>query len=329
MWQFLYSVFIMMAYTSYGMYVDTKGQSNCILVKKHAKIMQELLHNKSIYQNFMNAAYPLHYACRHNLYEVVNFLLKNGAFCNEQGVDKMSPLHEACAAGHDQIIKLLVIWGACDSATYTQKEYCLHKAVQSGNVSSILLLLDAGFCVHNRDFLGNTSLDILFALSGTVYNKTSLMQNMELLQEYGSYSAKSDFEICGDIIKKVPENFYEYQEKLRIVKRCIALEKVDTFPSAFSLSLYDIVTLIASARFNKSEIQELIVHAFFVKKLVWLHDFLFRYDMVFHEIKKVFFQKCITEDQKQRISHILFICDVQRHMLMNVSYKDCSLITYL
>lgn len=105
---------------------------------------------------------PLGLACFFGHLDVVDYLLKAGAWVNEPSKNKLhvTPLHSAVAAGYTEIVYRLLEAGA-DPNLRQQGDFTpLHAAAQNGQIEMIRLLLNSGADLQAKNKDGKTALDL-------------------------------------------------------------------------------------------------------------------------------------------------------------------------
>lgn len=103
---------------------------------------------------------PLHLAAGYNNFEVVEFLLENGADVNAQDKGGLIPLHNASSYGHLDIAALLIkhntVVNAIDKWCFTP----LHEAAQKGRTQLCALLLAHGADPYMKNQELNTPIEL-------------------------------------------------------------------------------------------------------------------------------------------------------------------------
>lgn len=106
---------------------------------------------------------PLHLAAGYNNFEVVEFLLENGADVNAQDKGGLIPLHNASSYGHLDIAALLIkhntVVNAIDKWCFTP----LHEAAQKGRTQLCALLLAHGADPYMKNQELNTPIELASA----------------------------------------------------------------------------------------------------------------------------------------------------------------------
>ena len=92
-------------------------------------------------------------------FNIVNELLKKGAYVNTKNNSGETALIKASEKGHKDLVDLLLNRGAdCNASTYDDGYTPLHSAASSGHKDIVNLLLSRGASVETRDFYSRTPL---------------------------------------------------------------------------------------------------------------------------------------------------------------------------
>ncbi len=88
---------------------------------------------------------PLHWACRGVHFELVNYLVEQGADANAADVNGITPLHSVASRGHREAARVLIDKGArIDQRSTIDLSTPLHYAAQGGYGDVVSLLLESG-----------------------------------------------------------------------------------------------------------------------------------------------------------------------------------------
>lgn len=122
----------------------------------------ELYKNHKInvnYQRQKNKT-PLIYASRGGSFEIVKFLIENGADLNLQDVNKNTALIFATLFNYNEIAEYLITQGSNLTLKNNQECSPLHVAASVGNIYIIKILYDKGMDLNDEDINGNTPIFI-------------------------------------------------------------------------------------------------------------------------------------------------------------------------
>ena len=105
---------------------------------------------------------PLHHATIWNNIEVVDYLLRNGAFVDSRDRKMLTPLHHSAIHGRLEIMKLLLDSGAEKDAKSNFDLTPLHFGVTHGYFEIVKHLIGCGAKVDIKNINGETPLDLSF-----------------------------------------------------------------------------------------------------------------------------------------------------------------------
>ncbi|KAG9399791.1 hypothetical protein AC1031_011214 [Aphanomyces cochlioides] len=101
-------------------------------------------------------------ACESGHFDVVKYLLDNGAALDMKSHHGQTPLHKASARGHLDIVKYLLDKGVTLNAESQQGRTPLHLASENGCLDVVKYLLEKGATIDSRDNNGWNSLHCAF-----------------------------------------------------------------------------------------------------------------------------------------------------------------------
>jgi len=103
---------------------------------------------------------PIRFACKTGNIELVNFLLENGADLENEPDDRLTPLIQASRSNHYDLVKFLIEKGANVNAYARDKECALNQAIKNNNYKIVKLLIDNGAKLSYVDEDGHSSLKL-------------------------------------------------------------------------------------------------------------------------------------------------------------------------
>lgn len=103
---------------------------------------------------------PLIYASRGGSFEIIKFLIENGADMNIQDVNKNTALMYATLYNYNEIVEYLITQGSDLNLKNNQQCNPLHVAASVGNIYIIKLLYDRGMDLDSIDYNGNSPIFI-------------------------------------------------------------------------------------------------------------------------------------------------------------------------
>jgi ankyrin repeat protein len=111
---------------------------------------------------------PLHWACKGVHFEIVEYLVANGADVNALDQNRIAPLHSIAARGHVQAAKLLIQNGAKIDIRGRRNNTPLLYAAMNGEKDIAVLLLEHGADIEAKDDYKRTPLLLVARESGNV-----------------------------------------------------------------------------------------------------------------------------------------------------------------
>jgi len=191
---------------------------------------------------------PLHIACREGHFQIVEFLLDNGAHINARNYIDNTPLHLACHNGYYSIVQLLVERGALLNIRNKFNFTPLHFASQDGHYKLVKFLVEHGADVNLRDKKKWTPSHWV--------SKTIQLQIINLLVQHGG-------KIKMDDVLKMPSPLYwaswngEYRIVLFLLENGVEVnhEEKSTLEIAIKKGHHNIVKLLLSYGADPSSIQ--------------------------------------------------------------------------
>jgi ankyrin repeat protein len=103
---------------------------------------------------------PIRFACKTGNIDLVKFLLEQGAELEDQPNDRITPLIQAAKSNHAGLVKFLLDRGALVNAQGRDGETALNQAVKNNNVEIVKLLLEKGASVDLLDEAGNSTFQL-------------------------------------------------------------------------------------------------------------------------------------------------------------------------
>ena len=107
----------------------------------------------------LNGKTPLHYAAHSGNLDLVKLLMDKGLKINARDEKQREPLYDAIISNQLDLVKFFVEKGARLNCKIEGKNY-LFAAAKTGNIDLNLYLLDAGISPDEKDYNGNTVLDM-------------------------------------------------------------------------------------------------------------------------------------------------------------------------
>jgi ankyrin repeat protein len=141
--------------------INIYGQEIFDAVKNNdlAKV-NELIKNDSsfVYLKDANGRIPLHWAARGVHFEVIKYLVENGAGVNVKDNNNITPLASVVSRNHIQAAEYLITKGADINAAANSNDTPLHYAASGGMVDMVRLLLKFNAELETRNNYGRTPL---------------------------------------------------------------------------------------------------------------------------------------------------------------------------
>ena len=130
-------------------------------------------------------AIPLHIACAHNQFEVVDLLLDHGAAIAAKNGDHDTPLHIACRRNSVEVVRLLLVRGSTTDEENHAGETPLHIACEHNYVEVVRLLLDRGCALdstslHDACLSNHVEVVTLLLDRGCAYDEKNSWQDTPL-----------------------------------------------------------------------------------------------------------------------------------------------------
>lgn len=103
---------------------------------------------------------PIRFACKTGNIDMVSYLLEKGAALEDQPNDRITPLIQAAKSNHTKLVQYLLERGALVNTQGRDGESALNQAVKNNNVEMVKLLLDKGASVSLLDEEGNSTIKL-------------------------------------------------------------------------------------------------------------------------------------------------------------------------
>jgi len=143
---------------------------------------------------------PLHNATVWNNFEVVEYLLRNGAIVDSRDKKNLTPLHHSALHGRLEIMKLLLHSGADKDAKCNLDMTPLHYGVKWGYFEIVKHLVDCGANVDIKNSNGETPLDLSY-----VDELTKILTSK--IQKQNEYLMVPDQELLMNIARQMSDTF--------------------------------------------------------------------------------------------------------------------------
>ena len=143
---------------------------------------------------------PLHNATVWNNFEVVEYLLRNGAMVDSRDKKNLTPLHHSALHGRLEIMKLLLHSGADKDAKCNLDMTPLHYGVKWGYFEIVKHLVDCGANVDIKNSNGETPLDLSY-----VDELTKILTSK--IQKQNEYLMVPDQELLMNIARQMSDTF--------------------------------------------------------------------------------------------------------------------------
>ncbi|WP_265021563.1 ankyrin repeat domain-containing protein [Wolbachia endosymbiont (group A) of Icerya purchasi] len=153
-------------------------------------------------QDSNNGWTPIVYAAQGSKWDMVKFLIAQGAKFNNEITNQGTPLHFAAQKGNSNMVQFLLDKGANIEAQDAYNRKPLHIAVDANRLNVVNLLLDRGANLKATDMYGRTSLDLAIQKGYEDIVEVLKQKQLDLDKELLISTEKGDLEKVRDGIRQ-------------------------------------------------------------------------------------------------------------------------------
>ncbi|MFP3020595.1 MAG: ankyrin repeat domain-containing protein [Wolbachia sp.] len=153
-------------------------------------------------QDSNNGWTPIIYAAQGSKWDMVKFLIAQGAKFNNEITYQGTPLHFAAQEGNSNMVQFLLDKGADIEAQNAYNKKPLHLAVEAGKLKVVRLLLDRGANIKAADMYGQTPLDLAIKKGYEDIVEVLKQKQLDLDKELLIAAEKGDIEKVRDSIRQ-------------------------------------------------------------------------------------------------------------------------------